>query len=342
MMYGPNSTALYSSRLDNNTIGEKCFFLEKNLPYEGFLYAESVLTAAVNLVCAVVATSANAVIVLTIWKSSQLHTPAFVLLACLAVADFSTGLIVQPTYFISKIANFLGNEELNCASRLVMECVAWMSAAVSCMCYASISGERYLALHFHLKYVQMITVQRVLYFIAFYWASTAVLSLSRFALTSLRPFIILNIVGLCSATTTTLLAYWKIYWLVRYHHLKIHDQARATAEGELDMRTFRKSISYLAFLVAAFVFLYVPFTCVLIAYVALGFTPEVEAAYDITRTFAFLASTINPFLYCWKMKELREAALDFIRQRSGQGRTQGVAFYNNRTVENDSIVISRH
>ena len=338
-MYGPNGTAPANSSL---TIGEKCFFLERSRHYEGFLYIESVLTAVVNLVCAVIATSANAVIVLTIRKSSQLHTPAYVLLGCLALADFTTGLIVQPTYFVSKLASFLGKGDLSCASRLVLECVAWLSAAVSCMSYAAISGERYLALHFHLKYAQIVTTKRALLFVTYCWTVPAILSLSRFALTNLHPFIILNIVGLSSATVTTLLAYWKIYWLVRYHHRKINDQARATTEGELDMRQFRKSINYLAFLVAVFVFLYVPFTCALVAYACLGFTAEVEAAYDVTRTCAFLASTINPFLYCWKMTDLREAVLDFIHQRSGNVNTPGVAFHTNRSMNDDSVDISRY
>ena len=31
-------------------------------------------------------------------------------------------------------------------------------------------------------------------------------------------------------------------------------------------------------------------------------------------TLLFLNTTLNPFLYCWKMKEVKQAVIDMIRQ----------------------------
>lgn len=317
---------------ESGTIAEKCFFLATSRHYEGFLYVESLLTAVMNLICAVVATSGNAIIIVTIWVTPYLHEPPHILLCCLAVADFTTGFIVQPTYCIHKFANILGNDKLDCLSKVIMESVAWVSAAVSCASYASISGERYLALHFHMRYIQIVTARRTLYYTGSCWVSMTLLSLSRFALGNAQPFIVANIVGITGSTITVLLAYWKIFGLVRYHHQKIRDQAEATQSGDFDIKKFRKSVNNIAYIVGVFILLYVPFTCVLIAQLQVGFTREIEAAYDCTRTMAFMASAINPFLYCWKMRDLREAVLTVVKKLRNTAtieRSQVVTFHEN-------------
>ena len=51
-----------------------------------------------------------------------------------------------------------------------------------------------------------------------------------------------------------------------------------------------------------------------VAYLCYGFSSNVEVAYDITRTMPFMPSSWNPFLYFWKMHELREAVKKVVRR----------------------------
>jgi len=90
---------------------------------------------------------------------------------------------------------------------------------------------------------------------------------------------------------------------------------RAGAKG-LDVRRFKKSVINMAYVSVLYMVAYLPFTCVLFAYLSFGFTSNVEAAYDIARTIVFMPSWWNPFLYFWKMHELRQAVRNVMRRDS--------------------------
>ena len=297
----------------------KCFFLDPLNDYKPgeLLYVESVVTTAINLFCSLIATSGNAVIILTFFKSDNLRSQSHLLLWCLAFADFLTGLIVQPFYGAYKIAYLLGHTSTSCTCRVITEIVAWFSAAMSCALFAGITGERYLALHYHLRYPEVVTTRRIQMFLFQLVISTGGLSLSRFAVKNVKTFLFINIVGLLLSVFTLLLSFWKIYKQARRHFLQIQAQSSAATRSQsIDVKRFKKSVINMAYVSGLYMVSYLPFTCVLFAYVRVGFTSEVETFYDITRTLAFMPSSWNPFLYFWKMHELRAAVKSVIKKDS--------------------------
>ena len=295
----------------------KCLFLDPLNDYSpgGLLYVESVVTTVINLIGAVIATSGNAIIILTFWKSDNLRSQSHLFLWCLAFADFLTGLIVQPFYGAYKIAYLAGRVSISCVLRVIFETFAWFSAALSCSLFASITGERYLALHYHLRYHEVVTTRKIRVYLAYLIIITAILSLSRFATKSVEIFLYINIFGLLSNLFVLLICYWKIYKQVRRHFRQIQDQSK-TSEGSetLDVQRFKKSVINMAYVAVLYMISYLPFTCILFAYLCNGFTINVEAAYDITRTMAFMPSSWNPFIYFWKMHELREAVKKVVKR----------------------------
>lgn len=308
----------------NDSVGSiipnpKCFYLDPQNDFEpgGVLNIESVVTAVVNMICSLVATSGNAIIIVTFYKSNHLRSQSHLLLWCLAFADFATGLIVQPFYGAYKMAYLAGHRSVSCVLRIILETVAWFSAAMSCALFAAITGERYLALHYHLRYHEVVTTRKIVIFIAYLVISMAILSLSRFAVNGVKPFLYINIFGLLSSLFTLFICYWKIYKQVRRHFCQIQAQSLVTLGGQsLDVQRYKKSIINMAYVSVLYMLSYLPFTCVLFAYVSFGFTRNIEAAYDITRTIAFMPSWWNPFLYFWKMHELRQAVRNVMRRDS--------------------------
>lgn len=310
---------MYKNMTRNESTNPRCFFLDPLNDYEpgGLLYIESVVTTVINMICSLIATSGNAVIVITFYKSHHLRSQSHLLLWCLAFADFATGLIVQPFYGAYKIAYLAGNVSASCVLRIVSETVAWISAAMSCALFASITGERYLALHYHLRYHEVVTTRKILIFIAYVVMAPAMLSLSRFAVNGVEPFLYINIIGLLSCLFTLLICYWKIYKQVRRHFRLIQAQCSVRTESQgLDVQRFKKSVISMAYVSVLYMVSYMPFTCVLFAYLSYGFTSNVEAAYDITRTIAFMPSWWNPFIYFWKMNELRQAVKNVMKHDS--------------------------
>ena len=288
--------------------GQRCFFLDPLNEYKpgGLLYIESVVTSLINFIGAFFAFSGNGIICLTFWKSSQLRSQSQLFLWCLAFADFLTGMVVQPFYGAYKIVYIAGYVSASCVLRVIIETVAWFSAALSCALVSSIIGERYLALHYHMRYHDVITTKRIILYIVFLVIVMAIASLLRFAMANIRPFLYFSICGLLLSLITLLTCSWKIYKQVRRHFLQIHDQNSKESKS-IDMRRFKKSLINMAYIAILYIIAYMPFTCVLFLYLHKGFTADVEVAYDVTRTLAFVSSIWNPFLYFWKIQELREA-----------------------------------
>ena len=297
--------------------GQRCFFLDPLNEYKpgGLLYIESVVTSLINFIGAFFAFSGNGIICLTFWKSSQLRSQSQLFLWCLAFADFLTGMIVQPFYGAYKIVYIAGYVSASCVLRVIIETVAWFSAALSCALVSSIIGERYLALHYHMRYHDVITTKRVILYIVFLVIVMAIASLLRFAMANIRPFLYFSICGLLLSLITLLTCSWKIYKQVRRHFLQIHDQNSKESKS-IDMRRFKKSLINMAYIAILYIIAYMPFTCVLFLYLHKGFTADVEVAYDITRTLAFVSSIWNPFLYFWKIQELREAVKKVLNRDS--------------------------
>ena len=297
--------------------GQRCFFLDPLNEYKpgGLLYIESVVTSLINFIGAFFAFSGNGIICLTFWKSSQLRSQSQLFLWCLAFADFLTGMIVQPFYGAYKIVYIAGYVSASCVLRVIIETVAWFSAALSCALVSSIIGERYLALHYHMRYHDVITTKRIILYIVFLVIVMAIASLLRFAMADIRPFLYFSICGLLLSLITLLTCSWKIYKQVRRHFLQIHDQNSKESKS-IDMRRFKKSLINMAYIAILYIIAYMPFTCVLFLYLHKGFTADVEVAYDITRTLAFVSSIWNPFLYFWKIQELREAVKKVLNRDS--------------------------
>ena len=297
--------------------GQRCFFLDPLNEYKpgGLLYIESVVTSSINFIGAFFAFSGNGIICLTFWKSSQLRSQSQLFLWCLAFADFLTGMIVQPFYGAYKIVYIAGYVSASCVLRVIIETVAWFSAALSCALVSSIIGERYLALHYHMRYHDVITTKRIILYIVFLVIVMAIASLLRFAMANIRPFLYFSICGLLLSLITLLTCSWKIYKQVRRHFLQIHDQNSKESKS-IDMRRFKKSLINMAYIAILYIIAYMPFTCVLFLYLHKGFTADVEVAYDITRTLAFVSSIWNPFLYFWKIQELREAVKKVLNRDS--------------------------
>ena len=317
--------SVYKNITTNDSIGSiipnpKCFYLDPQNDFEpgGLLYIDSMVTAVVNMICSLIASSGNAIIIITFYKSDHLRSQSHLLLWCLAFADFATGLIVQPFYGAYKMVYLTGHHgSSSCVLRIISETVAWFSAAMSCSLFAAITGERYLALHYHLRYNEVVTTRKILIFIGFLVVSTAILSVSRFATNDVKPFLYINIFGLLSSLFTLFICYWKIYKQVRRHFCQIQAQSLVRVGGQrLDVQRFKKSVVNMAYVSVLYMVSYLPFTCVLFAYLSFGFTSNVEAAYDITRTIAFMPSWWNPFLYFWKIHELRQAVRNVMRRDS--------------------------
>ena len=118
----------------------------------------------------------------------------------------------------------------------------------------------------------------------------------------------------------SIFSYTKIFRRLRQHLAQVQGNASDQAqpnEGGILLNTarYKKTVSSIAWVQLALVACYAPFVLVVI----LG-SPNSEwrktsdIIFSFVVTLVSLNSSLNPFLYCWKIKEVRQAVIDTIRK----------------------------
>ena len=178
----------------------------------------------------------------------------------------------------------------------------------------ALTVDRFLAIHLHLRYQALVTHKRVVAVVVLIW----VFSAAYFFLF----FISINVRVVFSATTgalsfaTTGLLYCKIYAAVRQHRNQINalqvqqvvqngDMANAARQRKTAVATF---YVYIVFLVC-----YLPFWFVFPGIILYYESVLWKHLLCYSLTLAFLNSSLNPLIYCWKMRRVRRAVMDILR-----------------------------
>ena len=58
---------------------------------------------------------------------------------------------------------------------------------------------------------------------------------------------------------------------------------------------------------------YLPFISVVMSEAILGVTQSVILAYDVATAIVFINSSLNPFIYCWRMAQIRFAVKNILK-----------------------------
>ena len=302
-------------------------FLEETRGTLDIIY---IVNSAINAIFSLTAVFTNALVIASIWRASSLRSPMYYLLFGLAVSDFGVGLLAQPSYVLYKVAGSYKRSQLSCVAGISFVLISNQLSGVSFLTVTLISLERVLALYFHLRYKELLTLQRVKHALFVTWLLSASADIAW--LTNLKVYYFIGSVGFAIFLTTTLLAYIMIFRTVKRHHLQIQQQTTAvlhlstassqenpnsranTIERSKDDAVRFRNLSMAMFLVyLVFLLCILPFMCVLLIASFHGRDTAVETALNFTMTLVFINSTLNPFLYCFRLKTLRREVWDTLR-----------------------------
>ena len=262
----------------------------------------------------------NIVTIHAIRKTALLPKPLRTLLLSLAASDVGVGLLVQP-FYISTLVSRLNKKRIDCIS------YKKLLAAINFFCISSllnvvtISVDRFLAVHLHLRYQELVTHKRVIAAVISIWLFSAIISFSVFW-DSL--FIISQVIGHVIVTVCLILVvivYWRIYIVLKRHKiqiegLQIQELQQGVQNGDLlnFLRKLRKSVLGTFFVCIVFLICYLPcfiLSVLLIARLLSASYFYVARLYDMT--LFFLNSSLNPVMYCWKMRPIRRTLMDIMR-----------------------------
>ena len=279
---------------------------------KGFHNHSIVLLALTGFV-AIAVFLGNTLILVALHKESSLHAPSKLLFRNLATTDLCVGLIAElvfVTYFILSL-----NEPWNICPYVfaVSNITGHILSGVSLLTLTAISVDRLLALLLGLRYRQVVTFNRVYGIVVVFWVfSTAgpTMLLWNERITSWCHCV----VALC--VVTSIFSYTKIFLTLRHNQIhaqgNVH-QGQPSQRAQLNIARYKETVSSALWVQLALVFCHLPFAIVEVLRLQRGVSSFLLVARFYSGTLVFLNSSLNPILYCWKIKEVRQAVKDTLR-----------------------------
>ena len=241
------------------------------------------------------------------------------LLLSLAASDLGVGLLVQPIYVAHLIIQIQQNTSDN-AYDTVFFTSSHTLASASFFSVVAITVDRFLAIHLHLRYQELVTQKRVIAVVISIWVISAFLSLV-FPAARLEwipkkvPGIMFAAIDAVCFITTGFLHY-KVYASVRHHTghiqaLQVQEEAQnREMKNAVRLRKTALATFYIYFL---FLACYVPIFCVNLAELFCDETALIQHLRYYVWTIMLFNSSLNPLIYSWKMRHIRHAVIDILR-----------------------------
>ena len=299
----------------NTTLSLTCFsFDTNNFSKTEKVFITNALTCVLNSLFSLLTFAGNFLILHAIRKSQNFHSPSSILLCCLATSDLLVGAICQPLLVAYKIAQVLSNLRFYCTFRLLQSMSGWIIYGASSLILALVSVDRLLALTLHLRYRTIVTIRRVFITVSVLWIAVITVVLLRF---SIANWTIIPLVTLLLTFFVTAFSTSKIFHIVRRHQRQINDQNLAiqSQKNTVNVLKCKKSAVTVLYIYGLFLMFYVPVFVIIIAEQFIGYTRAVEIAYDYVTTAVFINSFLNPLVYRWRMREIRQAVKNVLRRQ---------------------------
>ena len=258
----------------------------------------------------------NTLILVSLHKESSLHAPSKLLFRSLATTDLCVGIISEPlciAYLITAL-----NERWNmfCHFTLaISETTCHIFGAVSLFTLAAISVDRLLALLLGLRYRQVVTLRRMYLIVTVSWIVSTAGTTTYFwnqRITLLAGFIV---IALC--VVTSIFSYTKIFLTLRRNQFQVQghvSQGHPSQTAQLNIAHYKKTVSSALWVQLALVVCFLPFAIVEVLFLQRGMSSYIIVARFYSAHLALLNSSLNPILYCWKIREVRQAVKDTLRE----------------------------
>ena len=187
--------------------------------------------------------------------------------------------------------------------------------SVSLLTLTAISVDRLLALLLGIRYRQIVTLKRTGIITASFWILSVAAGL--FSILHYQIAISCYIIGIPLCSVISIASYTKIFGTLRHHqtHVQDHVQQQPSQPNAMNMARYRKAVNSALWVQLALAVCYVP-KCIILIVISYGKThsSHVFVINAIANILTYFNSTLNPFLYCWKVREVRQAVKQTIQQ----------------------------
>ena len=267
------------------------------------------------------ATMLNIVTIHAIRKTPSLSKNLKTLLLSQAISDLGVGLLVQPIFVAQLVVESTQDNESSNSynviyiARLITTSFFYFATLLIVIV---LCAERFASIHFYLRYQELTTYRRVVAVVVSIWVFSGLISFIRLFISKKIMYLVFGVIDSACVTAASFFSA-RIYLSVRRHlnelhggHLQVqpasHDRQMASV---LRLRKFAIMAIYVYLVL---VLCYLPDICLLLVN---AFTPGSSTVTNnllyYTMTLAFLNSSLNPLIYCWRLKHIRHTTISILR-----------------------------
>ena len=268
-----------------------------------------VYISATNIFLSITAFTWNFLTLVALRKESSLHPPSKLLLRCLCISDLGIGLLAEPLDVAYVLALTNGRWDVCPYVLFSSTMVSYTLSGVTLLTMTAISVDRLLALLLGLQYKTVVTIKRTRVFVLAFWIMSGI-SATTFLVNYFLSLLYATVaISLCALTS--FFSYAKFFSTLRNHQRQICPQQVNQTCRRLDKARHRKRALAALWLQFALVLCYLPYGAVSFVGVKTSAQEKVSSSFFLARvitiTLVHLNSSLNPVLYFWKMKSVRQA-----------------------------------
>ena len=277
---------------------------------------ELLFNSALNIFLSITAFLGNTLILVALHKETSLHPPSKLLYRNVAITDLCVGIIVEPlnvTYFTSAVKD---RWDICYHANLAVTFSGYTLCGVSLITSTAISVDRLLALLLGLRYRQLVTLRRTCIIVFGFWVLSIVGSSTIFWNPHILPWY--QYIGTALCLVTAIFAYTKISYTLRHNQIHVHNHV---AQGQpsqaipaLNIARYRKAVYSALWVQGTLGICYLPYNIAVFLTPQRGMSLSIYLARNFTASMVLLNSSLNPLLYCWKIREVRQAVKETLRQ----------------------------
>ena len=182
----------------------------------------------------------------------------------------------------------------------------------------ALSIDRFLAIHLHLRYQELVTHKRVVAAVISIWVLSVFFSLMPLWVPADIRTLLLYI-GYVIGLLLTTLVFIRIYLAVKHHknQIQVLQVQNATQNGTIaNFAKVIKSSVYTYYVYLVFLVCYLPHFISSSAFQIINPSIAWKKVFLFSLTLVFLNSSLNPIIYCWKMRHIQQALMNILRNMS--------------------------
>ena len=291
----------------------RMFFCSPHREGESYLLNVYTFTVFFCVILTITATLGNSLILFALHKDKSLHPPSKLLLRCLTVTDLCVGVIGQPTTITLILSAVNENWKLCRVTKYLAYVTTTICSGVSLSTLTAIGVDRLLALLLGLRYRQVVTVKRVRTIIFLFWLKSSVVGV--LYVWNMTAYFITSAVLVMLQVIISTYSYARIFHTFR----RLQKQVKYFFGGQRGsispkMVRYKRTVFNALWVHLTLATCYLPFAVVMTVAATKGLSPSLFLAEFVAVSLVYLNSSLNPVLYCWKIKEVRQAVKEILRQ----------------------------